>query len=514
MSLVRASATIGSLTLVSRLLGFVRDMMIASFLGAGMLADAFLVAFKLPNFMRQLFAEGAFNAAFVPLYAGTHAVEGPDAARKFAEEVQAALTLILIILVIVAIIFMPQLMVVLAPGFESDPQKYKITILLTRITFPYILFISLVSLQGGLLNSVGRFAAVAGTPIIMNICLIGAMLLVSPFTPTTAHALSIGVLASGVAQYVWLFYYCRKAGVSPRFVCPRMTVNVKKLLTLIWPAALGSSVTQINLVVNVIIASLIPGAVSILYYAVRISELPFGVIGIAVSTALLPMLSRHIREGNIAAALHDQNRALELSFLFGIPATLALIAIPRPIVSVIYQHGAFSAADTVATYQTLIAFAVGLPASLAVKIFASTFYANHDTRTPVKIAIVAVVANLLLNLVLMHSLRYVGLALSTSISITINAVLLAFCLHTRKLFVVDDIFTFRVARIIGASFVMGFILWLLNDYFARYLEGALLVKITMLSGLIGAGILVYGGCLLALGVLKPAQMREYFTRKA
>ena len=513
MSLLRASATIGSLTLVSRLLGFVRDMMIASLLGAGMLSDAFLVAFKLPNFMRQLFAEGAFNAAFVPLYSATRAGDGPEAAKRFAEEIHAVLVLVLIILCVLAVIFMPQLMVVLAPGFDKDPAKYQLTVLLTRITFPYILFISLVSLQGGILNSVHKFAAVAATPIIMNICLIGAMLLVAPVTPTPAHALAIGVTVSGVAQYFWLLYFCRKAGVSPRMMRPRMTDNVRKLFRLITPAALGSSVTQINLVINVIIASLIPGAVSILYYAVRVSELPFGVIGIAVSTALLPMLSRQLREGKTELALHTQNRALELSLLFGLPATVALVVIPYPIVAVIYQHGAFTALDTEATFKTLIAFAVGLPASLAVKIFASTFYANHDTKTPVKIAMVSVAVNLFFNLTLMHWLGYVGLALSTSISGWVNVTLLAIALRKRAFFVPDSLLKLRLSGISAASLIMGCGLFLARMPLGVYFQGGLAVKIIALAALIGIGAIIYGSALLALRVLKISQLKEYFVKR-
>ncbi len=513
MNLLRASATIGSLTLLSRILGFVRDMMIATFLGAGMLSDAFLVAFKLPNFMRQLFAEGAFNAAFVPLYAGTRATQGPDAAKKLAEEIHAVLLLVLIIVSALGVIFMPQLMVVLAPGFDSDPEKYRLTVLLTRITFPYMLFISLVSLQGGILNSIDKFAAVAATPVIMNICLIAAMLLVSPFTPTTAHALAIGVMVSGISQYFWLFYFCRRSGVGPRFVKPKLTANVRRLLSLVGPAALGSSVTQINLVVNVIIASHIAGAVSVLYYAVRIEELPFGVIGIAVSTALLPMLSRQIREGKIEVARHTQNRALELSLLFGIPATVALFVIPYPIVAVIYQHGAFTSADTQATFKTLIAYAIGLPPALAVKIFASTFYANQDTKTPVRIAIACVCINLVLNLTLMGPMGYVGLALSASIASWVNALSLAHGLHKRTLFVMDATFRFRMLRMMASSLLLGGALWAVYSVLKGYFQGALIIKLLALSLLIGAGMAVYGGALLAFKVINVSEMKGYFRRK-
>lgn len=462
--------------------------------------------------MRQLFAEGAFNAAFVPLYAGTRATEGPAVAKTLAEEVHAGLVLVLVIVSVLGVIFMPYLMVVLAPGFDNDPVKYNLTVLLTRITFPYILFISLVSLQGGILNSIDKFAAVAATPVIMNICLIAAMLLVSPFTPTSAHALAIGVIVSGVAQYLWLLYFCRKAGVGPHFIWPRLTPNVRRLLTLVAPAALGSSVTQINLVVNVIIASHVAGAVSVLYYAVRIEELPFGVIGIAISTALLPMLSRQIREGKIDLARHTQNRALELSQLFGIPATIALCIIPYPIVAVIYQHGAFSAADAEATFKTLIAYAIGLPPALAVKIFASTFYANQDTKTPVRVAIACVIINLFFNLTLMGPLGCMGLALSTSIASWVNAIALGWGLHTRKLFVMDATFRFRMVRIIAASLIMGAALLGLYSLLAEYLQKGLIYKIIALSAFIIGGLGVYGGILWMLKVINPQELKGYLKR--
>jgi putative peptidoglycan lipid II flippase len=513
MSLIRASATIGSLTLVSRLLGFVRDMMMATFLGAGMLSDAFLVAFKLPNFLRQFFAEGAFNAAFVPLYSGTLAAEGPEAARTLAEEIHAVLLPTLMALCVLGVIFMPELMVVLAPGFDKDPAKFALTVTLTRITFPYILFISLVCLQGGILNSVDRFAAVAATPILMNLCFIAAMLVLVPYTPTPAHALAIGVMLSGVSQYLWLLYFCRRLGVNPRLRWPRMTANVKRLLVLVGPAALGSSVVQINLVISVIIASWIPGAVSILYYGLRVEELPFGVIGIAVSTALLPMLSRQIREGKYDLAKHTQNRALELSLLFGLPATVALLVIPYPIIAVIYQHGAFKADATAKTFVTVMAYAAGLPPALAVKIFASIFFAHHNTKTPVRIAMMSVAINLALNLTLVWPLQYVGLALSISVASWVNAICLATQLHKRGLFVMDSMFRFRIKRIALASGVMGVGLWIAYAQIAGYFQSTLIIKIMSLTLLIVTGAGVYGAALIALKIAKPEELKAYFKRK-
>lgn len=512
MSLLRASANIGSFTLLSRILGFVRDQLIAKFLGAGVLSDAFFVAFKIPNFMRQLFAEGAFNAAFVPMYAGTRAKEGEEAARKLAKEIHAALLFVLIIVTVLAIIFMPQLMVVLAPGFDNDPAKFDLAVLLTRITMPYILFISLVSLQGGILNSIGKYSAVAATPVLMNICLIATMFFIGPFTPSMAHALSIGVLISGTAQYLWLFYHCRRAGEALPFTRPKITPNVRKLLKIIGPVALGSSVTQINLIINTIIASHFAGAVSILYYAVRIEELPFGVIGIAVSTALLPMLSRQIREGNIDKAMYSQNRALELSLLFGIPATLALVIIPLPIITVLYEHGAFTAQNSRDTAIALIAYSIGLPGALAAKIFASTFYANQDTRTPVRIAMICVAVNLALNLILMFPIGYVGLALSTSVASWVNAVMLARALKARNLFIPDAMLKFRLPRMLMAALAMAAVLFVVAPFLAPYFSESLLQQVSALMVLIGVGGGAYGVMLVMLRVARPRDLKGYFKR--
>lgn len=517
MSLLRASFTIGFMTLISRVLGFVRDMMVAAAVGASAYSDAFLVAFKLPNFMRRLFAEGAFNSAFVPLFAGTLAAEGKSAARLLAEEIHATLLWVLILVTGLFILFMPYLMYVLAPGFDEDPAKFALTIDLTRITMPYILFISLVSLLGGILNSADKFAAVAATPIIMNLCLIASQILLIKHTETPAHALAYGVFIAGVAQYAWLVWYCRKEGMLPRFIRPRLTPNVRKLFRLIAPAALGAGVVQINLVVDVIIASHIPHAVSYLYYADRISEFPLGVIGIAVATALLPMMAKQLREDKTAEALYSQNRALELSFLLGLPSAIACVVIAFPIISVVFERGAFERSDALFTYPTLIAYAVGLPAFLAVKIFASSFFARGDTKTPVRIAIFCIGVNLFFNLLSLLTLRetgyaHVGLALSTSIAGWVNAVCLCIMLHRRGLFVPDAMLKFRLPRMLAASLVMGACIYAVSLPLYPYISDHGWERYLALAALVGAGIASYAAATLALKVIDPRNLRGYFRK--
>lgn len=511
MSLVKSTATIGGYTLASRVLGFVRDMTIASSLGAGFLADAFFIAFKLPNFLRRLFAEGAFNAAFVPLFAGMLAADGKDKARDFASEAMSFLLLVLLIVTGIFILCMPWLMLVLAPGFIDDPQKFDLTVLLTRITMPYIIFISLVSLLGGILNSSDRFAAVAATPIIMNLCLIIIPFVIDDITPTGAHALAVSVMVAGVAQWLWLVYYCKRFGMLPKLVRPKLSPDVKRLLVLIAPAALGAGVAQVNLFIDIIIASQFDGGVSYLYYADRINELPLAVIGIAVGTALLPLLSRQIREGKREEAFKSQNRALVLSLFLAIPAACALMTIAEPIIAVIYQRGAFTSAETDATYRALIAFAAGLPAFVLIKILAPSFYANQDTKTPFKIASVCIVVNLVLNLILMGPFQHVGMAMATSTAGWVNVVMMGYVLHRRDWLRVERAVWAELVKILAASAVM---VWVLYEMYARMGASFLTLQDIERAASLALLIMFGAGSYFLIGfILNAARLRTGLSRR-
>lgn len=456
MSLSRSIATVGGYTMASRILGFTRDILIAAILGAGLVSDTFFVAFKLPNFFRRLFAEGAFNAAFVPVFSGVLTRDGRDAARAFASETFAVLLLTLLLFVTLLQIAMPWLMFGLAPGFALDPEKFDLAVELTRITFPYLLFISLVSLMGGVLNSVGRFAAVAATPILLNLSLIAALLFLAPLLETAGHALAWGVAGAGVIQFVWLAVAMRRAGMSLRLLRPRLTPRVRELLRLMVPGVIGAGVVQINLLIDVIIASILPeGSISFLYFADRVNQLPIGVIGVAVGTALLPLLSRQVAAGDSEAANTSQNRALEAGLLFTIPAAAALVIIAFPIVSVLFERGEFGADATRATAFALMAYSLGLPAYVMIKVLTPGYFARKDTRTPVKIAILAVGVNITLNLILIWPLEHVGLALATAISAWLNAALLARGLRRRGHLRLDERLRRRLPRIIVASAVMA-----------------------------------------------------------
>jgi putative peptidoglycan lipid II flippase len=467
MVLVRSIATVGSITLVSRLLGFVRDIMIAALLGAGPLADAFFVAFKLPNFLRRLFAEGAFNAGFVPMFARILEGDGRAAAKAFAEQAQAIQLAVLAPLVLLTIVAMPWVIALMAPGFAPGSVRYEGAVEFSRITFVYILFIALVALYGGVLNSLGRFAAAAAAPILLNLCLIGALILGALWFDAPAHALAWGVAAAGLAQCLWLWLAVRREGMAPALRRPRLSPEIKRLFALILPGAIGAGVAQINLFIDVVLASLLPpGAVSYLYFADRVNQLPIGVIGVAVGTALLPLMARQLRAGQVAHAMHNQNRALELALLLTVPAALALMVLCLPIVSVLFERGAFGAADARATSAALAAYALGLPAYVLIKVLTPGFFAREDTRTPVKIAIVCLISNLVIALALIWWLAHVGIALATALSAWLNAGLLGRGLRRDGLFQPDARLRRRLPRILGASMAMALGLWLAAPWLA------------------------------------------------
>jgi putative peptidoglycan lipid II flippase len=514
MALGRWVATVGGYTMGSRVLGFTRDILIASTLGAGPIADAFFIAFKLPNFLRRLFAEGAFNAAFVPLFAGTLERDGREAAKSFAEDILTVLLWILLIVVVVAQIVMPWLMYVLAPGFAEDPDKFDLTVQLTRLTFPYILFISLVSLLGGVLNSLYKFAAVAATPILLNLCLIASLLGLSEWTETPGHAIAIGVTIGGILQFVWLVVAASRAGMSLRLRWPRLTPGVKRLLIIAAPAALGAGVAQVNLVVDVIIASLLPpGSVSFLYYADRVNQLPLGVVGVAVGTALLPLLSRQVRAGEAAEARQSLNRAIEMALLLALPAAVALIVVSGPVIIVLFERGAFGAAESAAATGALIAYAGGLPAFVLIKVLAPGYFARQDTKTPVRIAILCLVVNVVLNLILMGPLAHVGIALATTIAGWLNVALLAVGLARRGFFAPDDRLRRRVPRMIVACVGMAAALWGANEGLAALFADDTGLRIAGLVALVVVGLASYAVLARLTGVFTFAEARGLFRRR-
>lgn len=514
MALLKSIATVGGYTMVSRILGFARDILVAALLGAGPVADAFFVAFKLPNFFRRLFAEGAFSAAFVPLFTRQLSEEGAASAQRFAEEVLSVLVVVLLLFCSLVQIAMPWAMYGFAPGFAADPEKFDLAVELTRITFPYLIFISLVSQLGGILNSLGKFAAAAATPILLNIALIGALLGLLPFVETAGHALAWGVFVAGIIQFLWLIEACRRAGMSLHLPRPSLSPRVRRLLVLILPGAFGAGVVQINLLIGVVIASLLPtGSVSYLYYGDRINQLPLGVIGVAVGTALLPLLSRQLRDRDDDAAMASLNRALEFALFLTVPAALALVVIPGPIISVLFERGVFDAAASAATSDALVAYSVGLPAYVLVKVLAPGFFAREDTVTPVKIAAICVVINIVMSLILMGPMLHVGVALATSISAWVNAILLGWTLASRGHLKLDARLRARAPRILVASVGMAAVLIGGFHGLGGMLSGGGGARIAALVILVGGGLAGYGALCLAVGAAVPAELRGMMRRR-
>ncbi len=507
--MLRHIASVGGLTLVSRVLGFVRDIVMAAVLGAGPVADAFFVAFRLPNHFRALFAEGAFNAAFVPLFSAALVQQGRAAAQRFAEQVLAVLLTAQLALLVLVLPVMPGFVQVFAPGFADDPLRFGLAVEFTRLTFPYLLFISLVALMGAMLNSLGRFAAAAAAPILLNLCLIAALLGLTPLLPTPGHALAWGVLAAGVAQFLFLAWDSRRAGMALALPRPRLTPAVRRFLRVLGPAALGAGLVQISLFADTLIASLLPtGAVSHLYYADRLNQLPLGVIGIAIGTVLLPEMARRIKGGDTAAAIHSQNRALELSLLLTLPAAAAFLVAAEPILTVLFVRGAFTAADAESSARVLMAYALGLPAFVLIRSLIPGFHAREDTATPVRIAVAAMLVNVALKFALMAPLSAAGLALATSAGAWINAGLLARGLIRRGELAFDARLVRTLPRIAAATLAMGAALWAAGWALRGLLaDDRVAMAAAALALLLGIGLLVYLAVAAATGLVTREMLR-------
>jgi putative peptidoglycan lipid II flippase len=515
MSILRAVATVGGFTMISRVSGFLRDVLIAAILGAGPIADAYFVAFKLPNFFRRLTAEGSFTVAFVPMFAGLLESDGKAIAMRFAQETFAVMAAVLLAFCVGVILFMPQVMTVLAPGFVDTPERFDLAVQLTRITFVYLPLISLVALLGGVMNSIGKFAAMASAPILLNLILISSLAVFADALDTPGHVLAWGVAAAGFAQFLWLVEACRRSDVLPRWGWPRWTPRVASLFRLMLPAMLGAAVVQINLLVDVILASTLPtGSVSFLYYADRVNQLPLGVVGVAIGTALLPSLSRQIRGGRDDDAQDSQNRALEFAMLLTLPAAVGLMVLASPIVQVLFERGAFGADAANQTSLALAAYAAGLPAFVLIKVFQPGFFARQDTKTPVKIAAFAVFLNLILNLILMRHYAHVGLAMATAISAWVNTAALALLLNRRGYFSIDGRAISRIARTLAAATVMALGLIGASEPLRSWFHGSALEAAAALGFLVLGGMMVYAISAGLFGAIRFGELRDALRRRA
>lgn len=508
MSFAKALFTVSGFTMLSRIAGFVRDTLTAAFLGAGFQADAFFVAQRLPNLFRSLFAEGAFSAAFVPFYTREKELSGEDAAQKFAGEALAMLIAILTPFTILVIWGMPWVIQLTAPGFHDEPEKYALAVQYSRITFPYLLLISITALQTGVLNARGRFGPGAAAPIMLNIVLIIGLYLTTFFDWSVGLTLSYATTISGAVQALWLAISCYRARASIPLVWPHMTQACRQLFKQIGPGAVGAGATQINLLLTTILASMLPtGAVSYLYYADRLNQLPLGIIGIAVATTLLPILSKHEANGDAANVRHYTSRAIEFCLIFGLPASVGLALAAQPIIQTLFEHGAFTHDDTIKTAQTLGAYALGVPAFLLAKVFASRFFARQDTKTPVKIAIVCMASNVIIALLLLGLMQHVGMALATSCATWINAILLYIGLRKRGELVADQALKRCIPKVLFCAAGMGIATLLTtNALFDLSQKSGLAQELAGLMGIIGLSSLVYAVLLQLTGAVKLSDL--------
>lgn len=518
MSLIAKFASVGGATMASRILGFAREALIGAALGAGPVADAFYAAFRFPNLFRRILAEGAFNAAFVPLFAKELEGGGMAAAKKFAEAVLALLIPALLALSALAIIFMSVLVeTVIAPGFSASPEKFNLTVAMTRVMFPYLFCMSLVAMLSGILNSMRRYFLAAFVPVLLNIVLVGVLLAalaggISQYQ--TGRWMAWGVFFSGIAQLFFLIWGVRREGFSMLLVRPRMTPGVKRLLILMGPVVLTGGATQINLLIGQIIASAQDGAIALLNYADRINQLPLGVIGIAVGVVLLPELSRALKAGDATEASYLQNRSTEFALGITVPAAVGLMVMPAAIINIVYERGAFTAETTALTATALAAFASGLPAYVMIKVFQASYFAREDMKTPMWFAMAQVAANIVLSLALFSVYGHVAIAAATSASAWLNVVLLATVLWLRGDFRPETSTLKNIGLIAIASLAMGGMIWLTLDPM-KPLTGHefFTVRVAAVTALIVAGGLVYLVITLATGALDRHQLAAVLRRR-
>ncbi len=510
--LIKSTSVTGAMTLLSRISGLVRDVIFAYVLGDKAAADIFFVAFRIPNFFRRIFGEGAFSIAFVPVFTDYRLNKTAAETNRFLQLLIGRFGLILLVVTVSGVVFAPVLVALLASGFINQPEKFQLAVAATRITFPYLFFISFVAMAGGMLNTCGRFAAPAATPILLNICLICAAILLTPIISNAPIALSVGVLVAGFVQLLFQLPFLKKEKLS---IKPRVVqragdevgiAGAVKVFHLTLPAIFGVSVAQVNMMVNTILASfLATGSISWLYYSDRLMEFPVGVFGIALSTAILPDLSRKYSQ-QVAGqqAVGDFSKTLDWAMrivcLICVPATVGLIILAQAIVTTIYYHGSFTKHGIDMTVSSLIAFSLGLTAIVMVKILAPGFYARHNTKTPVKIAMIAMALNMIISLLLVWPLKHVGLALATTLSAIANATMLYIVLRRQKVLIAEPGWAKFLAKIIFSVTLMGLVLWWFMGGIGSWFELAVWGRIGRLSLIIALGGAIYFGSLMALGL--------------
>ncbi len=497
----RSLAKVGSNTLLSRILGFARDLVVAHVFGANAGTDAFFVAFKIPNFLRRLFAEGSFAVAFVPVL--TEYKEGRSFAelKRFVDHVAGTLGAVLLAVTLAGVLGAPVLAMLFAPGFIGSEGKLELAVDMLRLTFPYLLFISLTAFAGGILNAHGRFGIPAFTPVLLNVSLISCALWLAPQMDRPIMALAWGVLFAGILQLLFQYPFLRRIGLLPRFVLAPKDEGVRRVGRLMLPALFGVSVTQLNLLLDTLIASfLVSGSISWLYYSDRLMEFPLGILGVGLATVILPNLSKKHATESPQGFSHVIDWALRWGLLLGLPSAVGLFVLAGPMIATLFQSGLFDAADVAMSRQSLMAYSLGLLSFILIKVLAPGYYSRQDTRTPVRIAVIAMLANMVMNIILVFPLAHAGLALATSLSATLNAFLLFRGLRQAGVYRPEAGWPLLILRAVIASTVMGGLLyWGVGDL-ASWLEGATWDKVGRLLVWVLAGIGSYFAVLALLGI--------------
>ena len=505
MNLLKTLAAVSSMTLLSRILGFVRDTVIARAFGAGIYTDAFFVAFKIPNLLRRLFAEGAFSQAFVPILAEYKNKHGQDATKTLVDQVGSVLTLVLVAVALLGVLGAPWVAYVSAPGFVDEPDKFALTVTLLRITFPYIIFISLVALAAGILNTYSRFSVPAFAPALLNVAMIIATLWMAPYFDPPVLALGWGVVLGGVLQLAWMLPHLMKLGMLPRPTLKFNDPGVRRILTLMAPATLGVSVAQISLLINTIFASfLVTGSVTWLYFADRLMEFPAGMLGAALGTILLPSLAKHYADDSPDKYSRLLDWGLRLTVMLALPAAAALAVLSVPLITTLFHYGAFQAHDVWMTRNALMAYSLGLLGLILVKVLAPGFYARQNIRTPVKVAIFTLIATQLMNLVFIGPFQHAGLALAIGLGACLNAGLLLYLLRRHGIYHAQPGWFGYIARVVLAVVLMSGVLWFLMGNADWWLAQCFGARILKLSLLVGVGIAVYFAALGLMG-FRPRQ---------
>jgi putative peptidoglycan lipid II flippase len=506
----RSILSVGGWTLLSRVTGFVRDIIMAAIMGLGPVADAFVVALRIPNHFRAIFGEGAFNAAFVPTYSKALETDGKDAAGSCANRIFTLMLAIQAVILAAALAGMPWVVTLLAPGFPADPPKFELAVALTRITFVYLLFITLVTIVSGVLNANRRFAAAAAAPVLLNLSLIGGLSLAFLF-PTAGHAAAWGVALAGALELALVWIDAARAGLAPRLAAPRLTPEMRQFFRTLGPAVIGSAGVQLAMFADTIIASFLPtGAVSSLYYADRLYQLPVGVIGIAAGTVLLPEMSRRVAAGDVAAAHAAQNRAVGFTLALAAPFLVLFVTMPELVMSALFKRGAFDEAAARQAGAVLQAYAVGLPAVVLIRSAVSSFYARSDTTTPLIASLAAVAVNIALKLALIGRFGVVGLALATALGAWVNLLLLALLAYRRDWTAPSAALAKTATAVLGAAVLLA-----VFAVFARHPGAAYAATLpawrdeALLVALGATGALLYGAVLLlALKLLKVRLSRR------